>query len=67
MKLTQGNEQMTSADKYKSGDEVWVLCSWVDSDCWVSGTVIKTTAKRVQVSNDVRAAGYYSPENVKLK
>ena len=54
-------------ENYKAGDEVWVLCSWVDSDCWVTGTVIKTTAKRIQVFNNLRDAGYYSPKNVKSK
>jgi len=51
---------------YKTGQRVWVLCSWVDADCWVEGTVIKTTPKRVQVENHIRCDGFYSPKNVKL-
>jgi hypothetical protein len=51
---------------FKAGDKVWVLCSWVDEDCWVEGEVLKTTAKRIQVFNHIRSAGYYKPENVKF-
>jgi hypothetical protein len=51
---------------YKSGDRVWCHFPWVDEDCWVTGTVVKVTAKRVVVHNDVRGVGYYAPHNVKL-
>ena len=53
--------------KYEVGQEVWVHMPWVDADCWVTGTVIKTTAKRIKVYNDVRGEGYYTPKNVKAK
>ena len=51
---------------YKSGDRVWCHFPWVDEDCWVTGTVVKVTAKRIVVHNDVRGVGYYAPHNVKL-
>ena len=51
--------------EYKAGDKVWVHLPWVDDECWVTGTVIKTTAKRIKVDNDVRGEGYYKPANVK--
>jgi hypothetical protein len=47
---------------YKSGDRVWCHFPWVDEDCWVTGTVVKVTAKRVVVHNDVRGVGYYAPQ-----
>ena len=50
---------------YETGQKVWVHLPWVDADCWVTGTVIKTTAKRIKVYNEVREEGYYKPENVK--
>lgn len=53
--------------KFKEGQKCIVHLPWVDSDCWVTGTVIGTTAKRVKVDNDVRGVGYYVPKNVKLK
>ena len=51
--------------EYQVGQKVWVRNSWQDADCWTSGVVIKVTAKRIKVDNDVRGEGFYSPHNVK--
>jgi len=52
-------------NNYEIGEQVLVLCAWVDPDCWVQGTVVKVTDKRIKVDNAVRGVGYYKPENVK--
>ena len=51
--------------EYKSGDKVWVHLPWVDEDCWVEGTVIKETAKRVKVDTQIRPNAYFAKHNVK--
>ena len=51
--------------EYEVGQKVWIHLPWVDDECWVSGTVLKTTAKRIKCSNDVRTEGYYLPKHIK--
>jgi hypothetical protein len=53
--------------KYEVGQEVWVHFPWVDEDCWVQGTVLKETAKRIKVETGTRPDGYYAKHNVKAK
>lgn len=53
--------------EYQIGQEVLVLFSWVDEDCWVYGTVLKETDKRIKVRTHIRPDGYYSKHNVKSK
>jgi len=56
--------------EYKVGQDVWIHLPWVDDECWVAGTFIKATAKRIKCkrdrcSGDTIEDGYYKPENVK--
>lgn len=51
--------------KYQVGQKVLVHLPWVDADCWVEGTVIKETAKRVKVETHIRPIAYFAKHNVK--
>ena len=51
--------------EYQVGQEVWVHFPWVDADCWVSGTVLKETEKRIKIDTEIRPIGYYAKHNVK--
>jgi hypothetical protein len=54
--------------EYQVGQEVWVHFPWVDADCWVEGTVIKETAKRIKVeTGGTRPDAYYAKHNVKAQ
>lgn len=54
--------------EYQVGQKVWVHFPWVDADCWVEGTVIKETAKRIKVeTGGTRPDAYYAKHNVKAQ
>ena len=60
---TKGDLKMVG--KYEIGEKVWVLCAWVDEDCWVEGAIVGFTEKRIKVDNSVRGVGNYKPDHVK--
>ncbi len=44
---------------FNKGDKVWVLQTDKDDECWVAGTLIKSTPKRYLVKNHVRQITRY--------
>lgn len=42
-----------------AGDKVWVLQTDKDDNCWVAGILIKKTAKRFLVRNELREITRY--------
>ena len=45
--------------KMNAGDKVWVLQTDKDDACWVAGILIKKTAKRFLVRNEIREITRY--------